>query len=88
MESRFADGGADEEEGVIRTNEGRKMNLPSNLHGYSSSRPLRSPTARSDDGDCIWSNDGSVGHWNAFKKEEDADVEVETEDGKRNVLPL
>ena len=47
VESRFADGG-DDDNGV-RTNERRKMNLPSNLHGYSSSRPLRSPTVLVDD---------------------------------------
>ncbi len=54
----------------VRTNDGRKMNLPSNLHGYSVSRPFLSPIVRGlvDSG---MSNEGSVGHLNARKDVDD-----------------
>mmetsp|Transcript_16926 Transcript_16926/g.34458 ORF Transcript_16926/g.34458 Transcript_16926/m.34458 type:complete len:91 (+) Transcript_16926:1072-1344(+) len=43
-DTKLAEGGSKFPSRPARTNEGRNINLPSNLHGYSRSSPLRSPT--------------------------------------------
>ena len=65
---RLADGGCTSLE--VRTNDGRKMNRPSNLHGYSESSPFLSPIVLGTLDSGV-SNEGSVGHLNACNDVDD-----------------